>query len=288
MSDTFEINNFSVISSLNEKNIYIKFLDNINFIIYESNVDQQGLNLNFALPEIYQIIIKCFKKEPNFTLNIINNTTILCLLFNCLIGGMLTITFEIQLNEKIMSNDAQLTIYFNKLEYKCNILSQKIDDLIINIEKYKEENKLITNILSNAEIFLGDSSITGFMNVPINSIEIEINNPSIYWNKLSRLYCLKKIKFININIFFKEFSIPSLEEIEIIGNETSDISGIQKNINLKKIILYGMSRLTHSTFITNIKECCNLKQLIIKSCKQINSIETQIYCQLNQIQLDIY
>jgi hypothetical protein len=49
MSDTFEINNFSVISLLNEKNIYIKFLDNINFIIYETNVDKQGLNLNFAL-----------------------------------------------------------------------------------------------------------------------------------------------------------------------------------------------------------------------------------------------
>jgi len=287
MSDTFEINNFSVISLLNEKNIYIKFLDNINFIIYETNVDKQGLNLNFALAKIYQIMIKCFMKEQNFTLNIIPDTNILHLLFTAIIGGMLTITFEIQLNEKIMSNDAQLTIYFNKLEYKCNTLNTKIDNLVGTIEKYKEENKLITNILSNAEIFLGDSSITGFINVPINSKEIEINNQMIYWNKLSKLYCLKKIKFNNINIHFQEFLIPSLEEIQITGNETHDLSGIQKNVNLKKIILIGISNLTHTNFIPHIKECFNLKELIIKSCKKIDSIETHIHCQLNQIQLNI-
>lgn len=287
MSDTFEINNFSVISSLSERNIYIKFLDNINFIIYESIVDQQVINLNFALPEIYQIIIKCFKKEPNFTLNMIPDTHILRLLFTAIIGGMLTITFEIQLNEKIISNDAQLSIFFNKLEYKYNELGKKIDDLIVNTEKYKQENKLILNILSNSEIFLGDSSITGFINIPINSTEIEINNQMIYWNKLSKLYFLKKIKFTNININFQQFLISSLEEIEIIGNETCDLSGIQQNINLKKIILCGMSNLTHTNFISNIKECSNLKQLIIKSCEQINSIETLVHCQLNQIQLDI-
>jgi hypothetical protein len=287
MSDTFEINNFSVITSLSEKNIYIKFLDNINFIIYDSNVDQQVLYLNFALPEIYQIIMKCFKKEPNFTINVIHESNILRLLFTAVIGGMLTISFEIQLNEKIMSNDAQLTVYFNKLEYKCNILSQKIDDLTINIEKCKEENKLISNILSHSEIFLGDSTIKGIVNIPINSTEIVIDKQTIYWDKLSRLYCLKKIQFVNVNVFFKEFSIPSLEEIEIIGNETIDISGIQKNTNLKKITLNGVSNLVHTNFITNIKECSNLKHLIIKSCEQINSSDIYIYCQLNQIELDI-
>jgi len=287
MSDTFEINNFSVITSLSEKNIYIKFLDNINFIIYDSNVDQQVLYLNFALPEIYQIIMKCFKKEPNFTINVIHESNILRLLFTAIIGGMLTISFEIQLNEKIMSNDAQLTVYFNKLEYKCNILSQKIDDLTINIEKCKEENKLISNILSHSEIFLGDSTIKGIVNIPINSTEIVIDKQTIYWNKLSRLYCLKKILFVNVNVFFEEFSIPSLEEIEIIGNGTMNISGIQKTTNLKKIILNGASNLLHTNFITNKKECSNLKHLIIKSCEQINSSDIYIYCQLNQIELDI-
>ncbi len=39
-----------------------------------------------------------------------------------------------------------------------------------------------------------------------------------------------------------------------------------------------MSDLLHINFISHIKECSNLKQLIIKSCEQINFIQTQIYC----------
>jgi hypothetical protein len=292
MCETFEFNNFSVISSLCERNIYIKFTDNINFTTYESTLDQKELRLNFALPEIYKIIKKCFQKEEHYDVEVIANSNLLRLIFTALVGGILSINFEVQLREKIMSNDAQLTTSFNKMEQKCTYLSRRIDELQQTLEQCQTENRLMIEALSNAEICLGITSRNGYIttlyNYPINVSELEIIGfNTIHWSKFKLLINLKKIKFSNVNVLFQEFVNTSLEEIEIIGEETSHISGIEKNKKIKKITLNGLNNLYNSNIMQYIKECKNLKHLIIKSCVRINVVEIQTCCQTNKIQLDI-
>jgi hypothetical protein len=293
MCETFEFENFSVISSLCERNIYIKFSDNINFTTYESSLDQKELRLNFALPEIYQIIKKCFQKEEHFNVTISASSNLLRLIFTALVGGILSITFEVQLREKIMSNDAQLTTNFNKMEQKCNYLSRRIDELQETLEEYQSENQLMIEALSNAEICLGFHSsrggITNIFNITLNTLELQINNSynNIFWNKLNLLFKLKKIKFTSICVQFMSFENKSLEEIEINEGQTENISGIEKNKKIKKITLNGLSNMAHAFFMPYIKECKNLKQLIITGCNQIDVIEIQTYCQTKHIQLNI-
>ena len=60
MSFAFELSNYSILTSLNERNIYIKCIDQVNFICYETNVDQKELRLQFELANIYNIINNCF------------------------------------------------------------------------------------------------------------------------------------------------------------------------------------------------------------------------------------
>lgn len=286
--ETFTFNNFHINLSLKEENIYVKFTDNIKFISYDNLLKKSDLNLNFTLTEIHQIMIKCFNQDDNSTIEIIVNENILKIIFNALIGGILKINFEIELKEKILFNDLQLTTDLNRMEYNCSYLMQKFDELSSYIEKDKEENKLLMDLLSNAEIFLGATHMKGHLFIPINITEIELDDNYIilYWHKLSKFYCLKKIVFTNLNVKFDEFELQSLEEIEIYGCETTSISGIQKNRNLKKITLSRLSNLSQYDFLLYIKECKKITNLIINSCDKFDMNDIQLYCQLNNIQLD--
>lgn len=296
MCDTFEINNFSVISSINDRNIYIKFSDNINFTTYETTADQKELRVNFSLPAIYKLMQKCFQKEENYTVEITATESMLKLTFDAFVGGFLKITFEVQLREKLMSNDVQLTTNFNKMEQKCNHLSRRIDDLTGIIERYQEENRMMISALSNAEICLSYEAhpancyMLNTFYVHMNITELVINgaaNTTLYWEKLSLLYSLKKITFNGIDIQFSKFQINSLEEIEIISEHTRVLDGIEKNKNLKNVSLLRLSSLTHPNFMTHIKKLKHLKNLTIISCPNINTVEIQTYCQVNGISLNI-
>ena len=315
MCETFEFENFSVISSLCERNIYIKFSDNINFTTYESSLDQKELRLNFALPEIYQIIKKCFQKEEHFNVTISASSNLLRLIFTALVGGILSITFEVQLREKIMSNDAQLTTNFNKMEQKCNYLSRRIDELQETLEEYQSENQLMIEALSNAEIYLGFQTtwpghcgIGSFMDIicyNINTTEIKIScikhqqyHTKIYWNKLSKFKCLKKLTIeqcnmtnLKIDIYDDGFSNETLEELEIDCNDYqcqsyfSSLNGIEKFKQLKKLSILHSSSLNN--VIESIQKCKKLKTLTLKSCTSINTVEIQTYCHMNKIQLNM-
>ena len=47
MTDSFEIEKYAIVSSLNERNIYIKVIDEISLQTYENNIDINELNIPF-------------------------------------------------------------------------------------------------------------------------------------------------------------------------------------------------------------------------------------------------
>ena len=60
MSETFSYKNYSIVASLNERSIYLKIIDTINFLSYEGNVDLKELRVSIDLDGAYKIIINCF------------------------------------------------------------------------------------------------------------------------------------------------------------------------------------------------------------------------------------
>ena len=71
MSRSFTIENLSFAISLNERTIYIKVCDNVNYMSYESNIELKELRVSLDLDDAYKIIVKCIEcnnyPESNYT-----------------------------------------------------------------------------------------------------------------------------------------------------------------------------------------------------------------------------
>uniref|UniRef100_A0A6C0ITM4 Uncharacterized protein n=1 Tax=viral metagenome TaxID=1070528 RepID=A0A6C0ITM4_9ZZZZ len=147
MCDTFEIKQYTIVASLNERNIYIKLTDNVNFINYESNVDAKELRLQFELKDIYSLIKNCFEQKPDFNVSFNVSSGNIKLVFNAKVGGFLNVNFEALFKEKLMSNDGQLTLNVNKMEQKYNTLFKRFEEFEKNAIKQQEENN---NIMINS------------------------------------------------------------------------------------------------------------------------------------------
>ena len=159
MAETISYKNYSVVLSLNERTIYCKIIDTINYLSYEGNIDLKEFRVSIDLESAYKVMINCFKEENNYSVCISVNSGALKLVCNALFGGFLKINFEVLLREKVMSNDGQLTLNLNRLEQqhaeaikilteRCNklenLLQTKMDKPIPKFMSQREISKLVT------------------------------------------------------------------------------------------------------------------------------------------------
>ncbi len=301
-SNTFQFNNYSIVSSLNERTIYIKVTDTVSFYQYEGNVDTKELRLSYDLKQIYTIIEKSFRKESDFNLYITVNSGALKLDFKIKFGGFLDVAFEILLREKIMSNDGQLTLNFNRLEQQLaaglSKLEKRCDELVSIIEEKDKKINELTSNLSYAHICIchsGNPTPSHF--IPINIKEISDFNGSqttYSWrfDLIERLYQLEKLTIGSINnvINFENVKLKSnsLTHLTITSADAvfNSLKGLQ---HIPKLTLLKISRCPSlrdiPTILNSYKH--NITQIEISVCPQVNVVEMQTYCQTNNIRLSI-
>jgi len=292
-TSTFELNNYSITVSLGERNIYIKFIDQINFTNFEANLNAKELGLNFELPEIYKLICDTFSKEKDYLVIVSIENGFMKLLFHILVSGFLTIKFQALLKEKILSNDSQLTINFNKLEQKYSSLLTKMNKMEEKMMRQNEEIISLLVSISNAEINLSISTnFTPSLIFPINSKNISIlndhNNP-VNYSKINLFNTLEKLEIINCRNFTSISALgdnKTVKELIIITSEINSLIGIQLLPNLVKLTIKNSPQITKIVdILSSVKHKIN--QLIIDKCPQVNSVELQNYCQINSINLNI-
>jgi len=307
MSFTTELSGYSIITSLNERNIYIKCMDQLNFTSYEANVDQKELRLQFELADIYSIINNCFKGETGYSVNFNISSGMLKLTFNALIGGFLKINFEAILREKLLSNDGQLTMNFNKLEQKYDALAKKFDKFMKHFEETQEENLRLIDAVSNAEIILSphkmsnNHSISPSLIYKINSKNITIESYLAKYNsnvlfqepcfdRVCEFYQLEKLelnywKHSNLSVMKND----TLKELKIqCQNEQylTSIQGVNNFPQLEKLEIYSSPNLTNMVQVLNSYKH-KINTIILANCKAVNVVELQTYCQTNNIKLNI-
>ena len=308
MSFNFELPNYSIITSLNERNIYIKCVDQTQFTNYETNLDQKEVRLQFDLVDIYNIINNCLRCENGYSVNFNVSSGTLKLIFNALVGGFLKINFEALLREKILSNDGQLTIKFNIMEQKYEALSRKFDKFIEKYEETQEENIKLMNAISNAEIILtphtfGSHNVFSGHIYKINSTSIVIDfypqrtcnggyvqfiEPS--FDRVREFYQLEKLElnyYKNINFtVMKNYTLKELK-IQCHGEPNfKSVDGINGFPNLEKLEIYQAHGLNDIVgILKGYKHKINT--IILVGCKSVNVVEIQTYCQVNNIHLNI-
>jgi hypothetical protein len=289
MCETLRYKNYSVILSLNERNIFIKLSDNITWCCYECNVDGKELRLSFGLEDIFNIIASCFRNDTDYNVETCITNNIMKLFFRAKVGGFLKIQFEINVKEKVISNDGQMSIKLNQMEHKYEELEKRLGLFEYLFQSSQQENKNIFNILSNAEIRLGPYTY------PIGTNEIVISSqdgwisPGNDYNKIEWFYRLKKLQIhshhtILQNICFKNNTV---EYLHLHGcSSLASLSGIENMQNLTELSFseqYGLSN------IVEILENYNHKilKITISNCPSVDKLKLQTYCQIHHIVLAI-
>lgn len=303
-ANTYTLNNYSIIVSLNERTIYLKITDTVSFYQYEGNIDVKELRLNVDLQDAYIIINNCFQDLEDYSVNIGINSNMLKLQFNALVGGFLKMAFEILLREKVMSNDGQLTINFNRLEQKLvaglSKLEQRCKEIETIIEDKNSQLLDLTDKLSNAHIcftYAGHSNANHFIALNVKeltspAIQFSNDNSSFKYEMFEKLYQLEKLTTVHFRAYSFEsvkFRNNTLKELYIQAqNEGSftSLDGINKIPNLERLTIISAPSLSNiPTILKSYKHKINY--IKIQSCQSVNVVELQTYCQTNNIKLEI-
>jgi len=295
MTDSFEIEKYSIVSSLNERNIYVKVIDRIIFMCYEANIDSKELRLPIELNNTYQLMSKCFNRVPGYTATLTISSGIMKIMFNALVEGYLKISFEIILREKVMSNDSQLTMNFHRIEQKQEQAVQHLTERLSQLER-------IVEAISYAEFNMFTTSHNSTHNScqqfwKVNTTEMTLTGN--YWDfgKLKLFYQLQKLTLSNCGdnschfIGFKNSNIKNDTVKELIlttinGGQFISLAGLDGFPNLEKLTIKTCPQLRDVVNVLN-----NYKHKIhtidITGCGAINNTEIMTYCQKNNIKLNL-
>jgi hypothetical protein len=302
MTDAFTIKNYTILTSLQERSIYMKITDMVGFMCYEGSVDQTGLRVSIALADAYVIITNCFAEEPGYSVNISVSTGNMKLKFNAVVGGFLKMEFDVFMKEKIMSNDGQLTMSFNRIEQKQELviasLTKRCEELEARLETQNShmgaEMDRLMDIISKFEIPIApthhwtcDSQKQWVANIASSILEIHNTASSAFSPRSIKLfYKLEKLCFLNFNISnLSNMSNTTVKEIEIKAHNQAQLislSGIENFPNLETLTVVhapGLKDVVKT--LTDIKH--KIKTLKFQTCAGINVVELQTYCQVNGV-----
>jgi hypothetical protein len=245
-------------------------------------------------------MINCFKEEePDYSVTISVNSGVLKLAFNALIGRFLKMNFDVLLREKLMSNDGQLTLNFNKLEQKqaqaIDSLTKKCADLEASVTKMQQIidccQIFMTNIYSPSGHWcdLQTSTTTYLNNISAKVITMQDHGQTI-WKNISVFYQLEKLTITNFNVGnninnLTKFGNDNLKELVLncsANGSFTSLEGINNFPNLEILTITSPPGLKDVvTTLKNIKH--NIKTLKFQGCSGVNVVELQTYCQVNNV-----
>ena len=304
--NTYRNAQYTITTSLNDRTIHIKLVNNISYMCYEGNFDAVAFKLSFDIKDIFELVKKCFAafttdpikpghketSDDGFNLQIILDNTNIQLIFQCVVAGFLHIAFDIRMREKLMSNDAQLTINFQRIE-------QKNQEAIDKIMKRMEYMETVLEALGHAEICFTkppSGRSDGIQSFPITTKTLMVTDGGNHINQES----FKKIKY-----FYQ------LEELTLNACTWQDPQVHVSNENVKKLTIYHCGGLfaDPAIFITNFPKLQelhmeggnvnpqfvtilrslehNIQKFTFRGVKDMNQAEMQTYCTQNGFELSM-
>jgi hypothetical protein len=247
---------------------------------------------------------KCFSSEKSYkaTSWIVNGN--LKIKFTGVLDDFLHIGFEVFLKEKILSNDGQLTMNFNRIEQRQELINQSLVERCEALDKrcnaleaqLEKQSKEFYQILDQLDVLLFPtnqiSCQTQFpLAMPkISSETLEINSQDfgyMRFENLSKFYQLKKLvirQFYNVASDLTRLSNKTVTDLQLIcqnqGTFTS-LKGLDNFPNLTSLTVIGAPNLTN--VVATLKSVPHkIKTFKFRTCAGINVVEMQTYCQENK------
>lgn len=293
---SFTLGNYLISSSLNERSIYIKIIDNVLCTCYESNLDIKEFRVSISIEDIYTIIIKTFfQNNKDYSLKLSVNSGILKLVFNAIFAEFLHINFEILIKEKIMSNDAQLSMNFHRIEQKTReieVLKKSFEDIDRRLHK-------IESILPNTYIQIcyspGDIGQLSFTKISTEIYTLKFNGSNysyINYENIAQLYNLKEliidISSCNFNPYFERVGSLNVEKLLINTNDPSCFTSVKHISNFPLVHDLTMQKCNMTNIVKELTEIEHkINKLTLISCSGVNQTQLMTYCTSKNIVLDM-
>lgn len=282
MTDAFTIKNYSILTSFNKTQIYMKLVDTVTHMVYETNVEHAELRLSLTLEDIYKIITACFGEDEGYKVGITVRSGLMKMKFHAVVGGFLRIDFDILVKERIMTNDNQLSLFMHQLEQKqetaFDTLIARCDQLEALVEKLEHTLSLV----SCAEIEMRMNTF-----VPINSQSLTIQGDTHM--KADKIHCLYKLQKLNLTQFslvdLTSFTSYSLRELCIDStgnNKFISLRGIDSGFpNLESLVIANAASLRDISSLAKSK----IKSVKIIGQSAFNMVELRTICIEHKISL---
>jgi len=203
--------------------------------------------LSFDIKDIYQLITKSFEafakddESSGFSVKPSIDNAVLQLQFHCIVGGFLNVTFDLRMREKLMSNDAQLSINLQRIEHKQR---EEFDQFTERMKRMET----ILEALGHAEICFMHVNNTDFLfshPISIKALTIDASSRPI-----------SDYSFIKIKHFYQ------LETLDLHNCNNQSTPSQLSNPNVKKLTIRRCNTFTNASFITNFP---NLQELRMES-----------------------
>jgi len=286
MTDAFTIKNYSILTSFNKTQIYIKMVDTVTHMVYETNVDNSELRLSVTLDDVYKIITSCFGEDDGYKVGITVRAGLMKMKFHAVVGGFLKIDFDILIKEKIMTNDNQLSLFMHQLEQKqetaFETLSNRCDKLASLVERLEHT----LNLVSFAEI---EMRMTTFVPLNIQSLTIQ-GDIHMKAEKIHLLYKLQKLNLTSFSLVdLTSFTSSSLKElcIDSTGNtKFVSLKGLESGFpNLETLVIANAAYLRDVSCLYKNKN--KIKAIKIVGQSAFNVVELRAYCIEHKILLTV-
>jgi hypothetical protein len=312
--DTFRNPKYTITTSLNGQTIYIKIINNVSYMCYEGNFDNASFKLPFGLENIYKLVHNCFEAFDNqceredkdaaksgadsYRLRLELDNGTLHILFKCVVGGFLDVEFDLRLREKIMSNDSQLTINFQRVEQTQIEMGERINKIESKFTKKMAEMERRLEALGNAEICVTNPNRQGNWDVKsynINAKQLRLQTEGNNYHmteesikKIKFFYQLEELTMTGFNSWARTVASNStVHTLTLINSPVfNDISFIKNFPSLVELSMSGFA--VDASIVTTLRSIKHkIKKLSFQNCGGINQTEMQTYCTQNGIALSL-
>ena len=301
--DTFTTSNYSITSSLNERTIYLKIIDTMQYLSYEGNIELKELKLPITLKDAYTLITKCLSNTDEHLVKYSKNTNILRLDFTAKVGGYMNISFDVMLRECIIGDDAKMSMKLFEMEvsnrkkseelektcqdlkYTLKMTASKIEEMQTIIQRQSEMLELFGNIKINTHTWISGQNDIRFLKM--NSEIVNFPNESEI-NQFILFYNCKKLVIEYHTDNLEKFCNNNVEELKC--GHINSLKGIHNMPNLKIINISPHPTMNNYTeqLLKYLKEYDNkITQIIITNPNKPDPTELQRYCKEKGIELII-
>jgi hypothetical protein len=216
------------------------------------------------------------------------------------VGGFLDVEFDLRLREKIMSNDAQLSIHFQRVEQSQLETVERIDTIASQMQTFTRkmgEMERRLEALGHADICFTNPPSNNWHYIkswPISSKQLTIQDDGSSqisqesFRKIKYFYQLEEITFIGCYLYAHiEASNATVKKLTLNGCPIfRDISFIKNFPSLVELSMNGFA--VDASIVTTLRSIKHkIKKLTFQSCEKINQTEMQTYCTQNNITLNL-